>query len=126
MECHGNHDQVSSPAGRLSLCAGGIRTFISALEKVADLNGIRRDKPSWRHASIARRVEFLQQLLERPGDEPRIQRRMLLTKFALFAVLGLSVAGLWHYVAMSPPPTAEPTPAAAHAPLSRDAHSRSL
>src|SRR5205823_13774401 len=46
-----------APAGR-GLCPTGIRTFIGALNKVADLNGISRRQPgwlqSWLHASIGR------------------------------------------------------------------------
>ena len=46
------------PRGR-GLCPTGIRTFIDALEKVAFLNGISRDRPgwlqSWQHSTIARR-----------------------------------------------------------------------
>ncbi len=78
----------------LRLCPTGIRIFIHALERVADLNGIQRDKPSWRHSSIARRVAFLEGLLLQPSLEPRFQRRLFLAKVGLVSVLGLAVAVL--------------------------------
>jgi STE24 endopeptidase len=90
------HESAAVPASAGDgLCPTGIRTFIAALEKVADLNGIRRDKPSWRHSSIARRVAFLERLLADPASERRFQRRLFAVKCALFlSLLGL-LAALW-------------------------------
>jgi STE24 endopeptidase len=76
---------VAADGFRLS--ADGIRTFISALERVADLNGIRRDRHSWLHSSIARRVAFLESLLTDPQQEHHFQRRLAVIKWSLF--LGL-------------------------------------
>jgi STE24 endopeptidase len=96
--CQG-HDAFWPPvAGRraaLGLCPTGIRVFISALEKVADLNGIRRDQPSWRHSSIARRVEFLHGLLSDTGQEPAFQRRLVLMKWGLLTSLILLTMAFW-------------------------------
>jgi Zn-dependent protease with chaperone function len=82
------------------LCPTGIDTFIQALEKVAVLNGLNRDKPgflqSWQHSTIARRVAFLRTLVTDPQAEPRFQRRVFLVKCGLFAVLG--VLFLWQVV----------------------------
>jgi Zn-dependent protease with chaperone function len=68
--------------------------FIAALEKVAWLNGISRDRPgwlsSWQHSTIARRVEFLERMSADPALEPRFQRRVRLIKLAL--LLGLAAA----------------------------------
>jgi STE24 endopeptidase len=72
-----------------ALNEAGIRTFVSALEKVASLNGIGRDKPSWRHSSIARRVAFLEKLAANPHEEPRFQARLWWTKLALISALGV-------------------------------------
>ena len=70
-DCRGHEPAVVPAAGGRGLCPTGIRTFIDALEKVARLNGISRDRPgwlqSWQHSTIARRVEFLQQHAGRPG-----------------------------------------------------------
>jgi Zn-dependent protease with chaperone function len=85
------------PAHVPPLCATGIRTFIHALEKVAALNGIPREKPgflqSWQHSTIARRVAFLQDVLEDPEVERAFQRRVALVKWGLFLALGV-VLGL--------------------------------
>jgi Zn-dependent protease with chaperone function len=82
-----------APRGR-GLCPTGIRTFIEALEKVARLNGISRDNPgwlsSWQHSTIARRVEFLQDVLRDPAVERRFQWRVALVKWGL--LLGLLAA----------------------------------
>jgi STE24 endopeptidase len=79
------HDGLELPPNAKHLCPTGIRTFISALEKVAYLNGIRRDKHSWRHGSIARRVDYLDGLLKDPSCEPRFQRRMTFLRWTVWA-----------------------------------------
>lgn len=65
--------------------------FISALEKVADLNGISRDRPGflawWQHSTIADRVDFIRRMETDPALEPRFQRRLGLMKWGL--ALGL-------------------------------------
>jgi len=76
--------------------------FISALEKVAVLNGIPREKPgwlsSWRHPTIARRVEFLMRIAENPELEPRFQRRVGWAKLSLSLALVVALGGtVWLY-----------------------------
>ncbi len=94
--CEGHGDGRPLADGGRGLCPTGIQTFIQALEKVALLNGISRDRPgflqSWQHSTIARRVGFLQTLLGDPRVEPRFQRRIFAVKCAL---LGLLVAVLF-------------------------------
>jgi Zn-dependent protease with chaperone function len=72
--------------------------FISALEKVAWLNGISRDRPgwlsSWQHSTIARRVEFLERMNADPAVEPRFQRRVGLVKWGLLLGLGIGLLAL--------------------------------
>jgi Zn-dependent protease with chaperone function len=93
-DCTGHGLDARLPAGGHGLCATGIRTFIRALEKVALVNGISRDRPgflqSWRHSTIARRVEFLERVLTDPVVERRFQRRVALVKWGL--VLGIGAA----------------------------------
>src|SRR5262249_4539116 len=52
-----------------------VEVFVEALEKVARLNGISRDRPgwlsSWQHSTIALRVDFLRRLNADPELEPR-------------------------------------------------------
>src|SRR5439155_13691310 len=68
LDCVGHDDGPELAAGAGALCPTGVRTFIYALEKVAQINGISRDRPgflqSWQHGSIARRVAFLYGLLK--------------------------------------------------------------
>jgi Zn-dependent protease with chaperone function len=98
---------VPAPLAR-GLCPTGIRIFVEALEKVARVNGISRDRPgwlsSWQHSTIALRVEFLQRMSTEPGLEAHFQRRVGLVKWGLFLGLGatfatvtlvLGVEGVW-------------------------------
>lgn len=68
-----------------------VPVFIEALEKVARLNGIHRDRPgwlmSWQHSTIGKRIEFLQKMHSDPAIEPRFQRRVSCVKWAV--LLGL-------------------------------------
>jgi STE24 endopeptidase len=90
-DCHGPHAEVDLLPGGRGLCPTGIRIFINALEKVARLNGISRERPgwlqSWQHSTIARRVEFLQCVLADPSLEPRFQRTVTFVKWALLLSL---------------------------------------
>ena len=72
--------------------------FIAALEKVAWLNGISRDRPGWLHAwlhgSIAQRVEFLEGVLTDRTVASNFQRRVGLLKWGLVAGLAAALVGL--------------------------------
>lgn len=96
-DCTGHEDAPLALTGS-RLCPTGIRTFIAALERVALLNGISRDKPgffqSWQHSTIARRVEFLQGMLADATLEPRFQRKVALVKWGLLLGLGTALAVL--------------------------------
>jgi Zn-dependent protease with chaperone function len=98
-DCRGHDGETPlAPAGR-GLCSTGIRTFIEALEKVARLNGIPREKPgllsSWQHSTIARRVGFLQDVLADRTLERHFQRRVAQVKWGLFLGLGLALGVLY-------------------------------
>ena len=73
--------------------------FINALEKVAAINGIPRDRSgnwllSWQHPTIAQRVEFL----ERLRDNPTVSWRFhLSTSVMQLTSLVLLVFLLWHF-----------------------------
>jgi len=73
-------------------------TFIRALEKVARLNGLNRERPgflqSWQHSTIAKRVDFLQRMLREPAVERKFQRRLLLLKCGLMLILGVGITAL--------------------------------
>jgi STE24 endopeptidase len=98
---------VILPPEATGLCPTGIRTFIAALDKVADVNGISRRKPgllnAWLHGTIARRVEFLERMIADARTERRFQRRLGLLKWGLLTGLAAGVlvlaAGHWDEIA---------------------------
>jgi Zn-dependent protease with chaperone function len=89
-DCTG-HEGDTPIAANGKLCPTGIRTFISALEKVVRLNGIDPEKPgffqSWQHSTPARRVQFMRAMLNDATLEPRFQQKVKRVKWAL--LLGL-------------------------------------
>ena len=97
-DCLAHGDDIALAERGRGLCPTGIRTFIRALEKVALVNGISRERPgflqSWQHSTIAKRVDFLQRLLVDPGAERTFQRRVALVKWALAVTLGLILVAL--------------------------------
>jgi STE24 endopeptidase len=99
-DCPGHEFEACHGGDGRGLCPTGIRIFIRALEKVAQVNGISRDRPgflqSWQHSTIARRVEFLQRVLADPRVERHFQRRVTVVKWVLFGVLGATLAVLLH------------------------------
>ncbi len=75
--------------------------FVSALEKVADLNGIPRECPGflswWQHSTIADRIGFIRRMESDPALEAKFQRRLGWMKWGvavglivLVAVLGMN------------------------------------
>ena len=95
--CEGHEAGQTFPEKCSVVCPTGIRTFIRALDKVALVNGIHRERPgflqSWQHSTIARRVDFLRRMLDDPSLEPLFQRRVGWVKAGLLAVVvGLLVA----------------------------------
>jgi Zn-dependent protease with chaperone function len=72
--------------------------FIDALEKVALLNGIHRERPgwlsSWQHSTIARRVEFVARMHADPAVETLFQRRVGLVKWGVVLALGAILTGV--------------------------------
>jgi STE24 endopeptidase len=103
-DCDGHGPDAALGEHGRGLCPTGIHTFVRALEKVAVLNGISRDRPgflqSWQHSTIARRVDFLHRVLYDPAEERLFQRRVTLVKWALIVVLGGTLAVLVHTSAL--------------------------
>ena len=89
--CEGHDRDIVLPPRGQGLCPTGVDTFIRALEKVAFVNGISRDRPgflqSWQHSTIGRRVEFLRRMRNNPGVERNFQRRTAWVKWSLLLVL---------------------------------------
>ncbi len=72
--------------------------MINALEKVAWLNGMSRERPgwlaSWRHGTIAQRVGCLRRAQADPRWEARCLRHIALIKWGLLAGLGSLLVAL--------------------------------
>ena len=121
-DCVGHESDGALPPRAHALCPTGIRTFIYALEKVASVNGMSRDRPgflqSWQHGSIAQRVAFLYGLLKDPLAEKRFQRRVALVKWGAVVVLGAALAVLIAFC----PPAPDGTDAAPKAPSATAPH----
>ena len=60
-------------------------------------NGAMRDARSWRHFSIAKRVEFLQQLATQPEIDRNFQRVVLLLKVLVVVALAGGAWYVWHH-----------------------------
>lgn len=76
--------------------------FIAALEKVARLNGIAREHggwlSSWRHPSIAQRVEFVRRASLDPSLELRFHLSLRLFKWGLAVSLPCLFGAVWWFV----------------------------
>jgi Zn-dependent protease with chaperone function len=70
-------------------------TFIGALEKVADINGIPRDRFSWLHPAIDKRIEFLREMRDHPTRVPSFHLSIRLMQWSLYATLGCLLLVLW-------------------------------
>ena len=76
--------------------------FISALEKVADINGIPRHRSgnwllSWQHPTIAQRVEFLMEMGDHPDRIPHFHRSISVMQWAVYLALGCLLYEMWAY-----------------------------
>jgi STE24 endopeptidase len=82
-----------------TVCPVGVRIFADALAAVARLGGIPAESRSWRHGSIASRIQFLADLAESPAREPAFQRQVRRFRVGLaagmIAALGLAGAASW-------------------------------
>jgi Zn-dependent protease with chaperone function len=72
-----------------------VTTMASALQSVADLNGIAANKPSWRHGSIRQRQERLRRLVNVPIAATPIDRQVLVIKLVASIALALGVASMF-------------------------------
>lgn len=83
--------------------------FVRALEKVAILNGVPRERPGllamWQHGTIASRVAFLESLDDAGRRERRFQRQLGLAKWAVTLALAAGALPLlqeagWNWLAV--------------------------
>lgn len=69
------------------------RGFVTALERVAHLNGMPRERGGWRHFSVERRVAFLEAAVRNPQVAENFLRRLRAMFLGLAAFLGLLTIG---------------------------------
>ncbi|UCG34077.1 MAG: M48 family metalloprotease, partial [Phycisphaerales bacterium] len=87
---HGTGDDTrGDPPDRFAVAA---ECFARALLQIADLNGIPPEARSWRHSSIASRVEQLRRFARDRGAMARFDRRLLIIKVGLFAATAIACA----------------------------------
>ncbi|MCG3130632.1 MAG: Protease HtpX [Phycisphaerae bacterium] len=97
----GRHDDVADD--REGPCATAANVFVSALDRVAVLNGLDPEEPSWRHSSIASRMRHLTGLAADPAMARRFRRRLSRIRAALIVLSVLGSAASAAYVAWGDP-----------------------
>ena len=82
------------------VCATAAASFVSALDRVAVLNGIPHEERSWRHSSIGSRIRFLTSLADDPQRLARFDRvvRRIKTTLLVLAVVGTALAVYYYSV----------------------------
>ncbi|MFQ5411794.1 MAG: M48 family metallopeptidase, partial [Phycisphaerae bacterium] len=80
------------------LCSSASHLFGRTLGKIADLNGIPREAPSWRHGSIESRCQLIENLCFDPTALKAFDRKITRIKIGLVvsALVG-SVIAVWLY-----------------------------
>jgi len=75
------------------VCATGAEVFADALVRIANLNGIPLDARSWRHSSIANRVDILRSYSRDPSLALRLERTVAVIKVFLLVgvIVGLAI-----------------------------------
>jgi STE24 endopeptidase len=89
------HLLACSPA----LCVSAAQLFGRTLLKIADLNGIPRHAPSWRHGSIDSRCELIERLATDPQELRRFDRTLWALKagLVLLSLVGTIIAAWIYY-----------------------------
>lgn len=84
---------------RPGLCIGAANLFGRTLAKIADLNGIPRDAPSWRHGSIEDRCKQIEVFSHDTPALERFDRNVLRIKLGMIAlaVIGSVIAVCLYY-----------------------------
>jgi Zn-dependent protease with chaperone function len=119
--CAGHGPETALAAGGKAICRTGVGTFVCALERVEEINGMARGPmttaprgllgrsvgllrfvgvwlSTWQHSTITNRVTFLRTLAEDPQKERRFQRRVTALRWSL---LGLLIIGVVVIIASS-------------------------
>ena len=90
------------PDGRI--CATAAAVFVSALDRVATLNGIPHDERSWRHSSIGSRMRFLMALAGDPALAAAFDKLLARIKRSMLAAaVLLSAASVVYWLTLGTP-----------------------
>jgi Zn-dependent protease with chaperone function len=110
--CTGHDGDTLYPERGHGLCPTGIRTFISALQRVDFVNGtLGYDEEqartlggviksffkwlkSWQHSTMSRRIAFLRSLIENPQLEQNFQWRVTALRWGMILGLAATLFGL--------------------------------
>jgi Zn-dependent protease with chaperone function len=86
------HGEIKTPG----LCLTAANLFGRTLLRIADLNGIPREAPSWRHGSIESRCRLIADLADDPRNLRKFDRSLLAVKIGLFVagLVGTAAAAL--------------------------------
>jgi STE24 endopeptidase len=92
--CPGRHDDMactmhspSDPGEPDLICPYQAWAFTSALARIAALNGVSVTARSWRHGSIASRMQLVSSMISRPGLVRRYDQRLWTFKVLFFSAL---------------------------------------
>lgn len=90
---------VHGESRRPGLCVSAVHLFGKTLGRIADLNGIPREAPSWRHGSIQSRCELLEHFANDSEALSRFDRYILRIKWGMIvlALIGTVVASWLYY-----------------------------
>ncbi len=90
------HGSAGRPHG---LCLRAANLFGMTLIKIANLNGIPRSAPSWRHGSIESRCRLIERLAADPAALRRFDRSLLAIKVVLGIIflIGSILGGVIYY-----------------------------
>lgn len=93
------HSDARAQAAGHGLCVSAANLFGRTLHKIADLNGIPRHAPSWRHGSIESRCRLIERFSTDPAAVKRFDRLLWRLKagLAMFIVIGTVVAAYLYY-----------------------------
>jgi len=102
--CSVHLDAQTSTTGDGRVCATAAAVFASALQRVAQLNGIPPEERSWRHSSIGSRIRFLVSLSGDPAKAAGFERLIRRIKTTLLAAAVLGGALFIYYWTVVPQP----------------------
>jgi hypothetical protein len=87
-------DPLSATMPKSTLCATGATVFAETLHEIAALNGIPINARSWRHSSIANRIQQLKAYPHNPAMLRKLECGVIAIKTVLIVgtAIGLAIA----------------------------------